>query len=280
MTILRNRVKSSHASSYTTALPAELVSGYPSSCIGPAPTLINNDDLYDEEPRLKVRQQIWKYPEDEEALWVEKATGRQFSGAAACCESAGRYTSVSGPIDPISGVLVATYGTVREVAGGIADYPIYIYRTAKASRDVESCSPSYLKPSTSTKGLGRIVTASLSAPRDITLALTEVFHNAPKIYGDEELRQRPAVVGLRSGIMAAGKGLVTGLYDGLSGFLMQPIKGAKEAGASGFAKGVGKGIGGLNLVDSFQGACGVPGYALEGIHVELRKSINKYLLKR
>jgi hypothetical protein len=153
--------------------------------------------------------------------------------------------SVSEPIDPISGVLVATYGTVREVTGGIADYPVYVYRTTKASRGAEGRSPDYVDASTSTKGLGRIVVASLSAPRDLTLALTKGFHNAPKIYGDEELRQPPVIVGLKSGMMAAGNGLVTGLYDGLSGFVMQPVTGAKETGVSGFAKGMGKGIGGL-----------------------------------
>ncbi|PQE09687.1 Glycosyltransferase family 28 domain-containing protein [Rutstroemia sp. NJR-2017a BBW] len=183
-----------------------------------------------------------------------------------------KVSSVSEPIDPISGVLVATFGTVKEVTGGITDYPIYAYHTAKASRGVEGSSAGYPDPSTPTKGLGRIVVASLSAPRDLTLALTKGFHNAPKIYGDEELRQPPVVVGLKSGMMAAGKGLATGLYDGLSGFVMQPVKGAKEIGLSGFAKGMGKGIGGLICKPC-------AGYALEGIHVELKKSIDRYMLK-
>jgi hypothetical protein len=48
-------------------------------------------------------------------------------------------------------------------------------------------------------------------------------------------------------LKAAGKGLGLGFYDGISGLVTQPIKGAKEGGGAGFIKGVGKGLGGVVL---------------------------------
>lgn len=41
--------------------------------------------------------------------------------------------------------------------------------------------------------------------------------------------------------------LTHGLYDGVTGIITQPMKGAKDTGAPGFLKGVGKGIGGVVL---------------------------------
>ena len=37
------------------------------------------------------------------------------------------------------------------------------------------------------------------------------------------------------------------MYDGISGLVTQPMRGAKKEGVSGFFKGVGKGIGGIAL---------------------------------
>ena len=40
---------------------------------------------------------------------------------------------------------------------------------------------------------------------DFTLGLARGFHNAPKLYGDESVRQADKVTGLQSGLKAAGK---------------------------------------------------------------------------
>jgi hypothetical protein len=118
------------------------------------------------------------------------------------------------------------------------------------------------------------------------MALTQGFRNAPKIYGDKTVRPTPTITGFTSGVSTAGQELVTGLYDGLSGFVMEPIEGAKESGPSGFAKGVGKGIGGVVLkpcagmyllllikktANFKKGACGMAAYAWQGVHVEINK---------
>lgn len=66
------------------------------------------------------------------------------------------------------------------------------------------------------------------------------------------------------------KGFGYGLYDSVSGFVMQPVRGAQTGGTAGFAKGVGKGLGGL-VFKPAAGACGLPGYAFKGIFEEVRK---------
>ena len=96
-----------------------------------------------------------------------------------------------------------------------------------------------------TKGIGSIITASLKTPVVITDGLTRGFHNAPRLYGDDTVREEPKVKGWRSGFVAAGKELTYGMYDGLTGFVTQPINGAKKEGGVGLLKGMGKGIGGL-----------------------------------
>ncbi len=55
------------------------------------------------------------------------------------------------------------------------------------------------------KGIGRIVGAGLKSPMDFTLSLARGFHNAPKLYGDESVRQPDKITGIHSGLKAAGK---------------------------------------------------------------------------
>lgn len=55
------------------------------------------------------------------------------------------------------------------------------------------------------KGIGRIVGTGLKSPMDFTLSLARGFHNAPKLYGDESVRQADKVTGFHSGLKVAGK---------------------------------------------------------------------------
>lgn len=55
------------------------------------------------------------------------------------------------------------------------------------------------------KGVGRIVGAGLKSPMDFTLGLARGFHNAPKLYGDQSVRQADKVTDFQSGLKAAGK---------------------------------------------------------------------------
>jgi hypothetical protein len=122
----------------------------------------------------------------------------------------------------------------------------------------------------STKGVGRIMGAGLKTPVTFTNGLARGFHNVPTLYGDETVRPEPKINGIKSGLVAAGKGFGYGLYDGLTGLVTQPYNGAKKEGAVGFLKGFGKGLGGVVFKPS-AGACGVPGYAFMGVYKSLMK---------
>lgn len=59
----------------------------------------------------------------------------------------------------------------------------------------------------------------------------------------EALNKRPA--NAREGFARGGKGLVMGVFDGVTGIVRKPMEGAKQEGVSGFFKGVGKGLVGV-----------------------------------
>jgi len=106
---------------------------------------------------------------------------------------------------------------------------------------------------------------------DITHNVARGFHNLPKMYGDETVRPLEKVTDVQSGLQAAGKGLGYGLWDGLSGLVTQPMKGAQEGGWMGGLAGFGKGVGGA-VFKPAAGAFGIPGYAFKGIYEEVQKT--------
>ena len=55
------------------------------------------------------------------------------------------------------------------------------------------------------KGVHRIVGAGFKSPMDFSLNVARGFHNAPKLYGDETVRQNEKITDLQSGLKAAGK---------------------------------------------------------------------------
>ncbi|KAK2751038.1 hypothetical protein FQN57_000113 [Myotisia sp. PD_48] len=127
----------------------------------------------------------------------------------------------------------------------------------------------------------RLVNIGLAAPMYFTLGISKGFHNAPKLYGDKTVREVEKVTGFHSGLKAAGKELGYGFYDGISGLVTQPVEGAKEHGAAGVIKGIGRGIGGLVLKPG-AGVFAVAGYTLNGVYKEVRKhfssSVECYIL--
>lgn len=77
------------------------------------------------------------------------------------------------------------------------------------------------------------------------MGISQGFHNAPKLWGDETVRDAEAVTGVSSGFKVGAKVFGQGLYDGVTGLVTQPVKGAKEGGVGGFVGGFFKGIGGV-----------------------------------
>ena len=105
---------------------------------------------------------------------------------------------------------------------------------------------------------------------DLALAIAQGFHNAPRLYGDNTVRRPTRISGYRSGLRAAGEEFAFGVYDGVTGLVLQPYHGAKDGGAFGFVQGVGKGIGGFVLKD-LAAIFGPIGYTMKGVHKELIK---------
>jgi hypothetical protein len=105
---------------------------------------------------------------------------------------------------------------------------------------------------------------------EISLAIAQGFHNAPRLYGDDTVRRPTRINGFHSGLKAAGEEFIYGIYDGWTGVVLQPYRGAKRGGPVGFVKGVGKGVGGFVLKD-LAALFGPFGYTLKGIHKELQK---------
>ncbi|KAF1939015.1 UDP-Glycosyltransferase/glycogen phosphorylase [Clathrospora elynae] len=123
------------------------------------------------------------------------------------------------------------------------------------------------------KGLARMIGAGFKSPMDFSLNVAKGFHNVPKLYG-AEVRQVDKVTDLQSGIRTAAKEFGFGLYDGITGIVTDPYKGAKKEGGIGFVKGVGRGIMSVPF-RVMGGAWSVPGYAMKGLYQEMVKSKGK-----
>ncbi|KAI0626095.1 Glycosyltransferase family 1 protein [Pyrenophora tritici-repentis] len=123
------------------------------------------------------------------------------------------------------------------------------------------------------KGLARIVGAGFKSPMDFSLNIAKGFHNVPKLYG-AEVRQVDKVTDFQSGIRTAAKQFGFGLYDGITGIVTDPYKGAKKEGGIGFVKGVGRGIMSVPF-RVMGGAWSVPGYAMKGLYQEMVKNKGK-----
>jgi hypothetical protein len=128
--------------------------------------------------------------------------------------------------------------------------------TSALSSSLNAASATALEP---TKGIGHIITTGLKTSLTFTNGLALGFHNVPALYNDSTIHPSPIISGVKSGLMATGKGFGYGLYNG-----------TRKEGAVGFLKGVGKGIGGV-VCKTSAGACGVPGYAFIGVYKEVLK---------
>ncbi len=161
----------------------------------------------------------------------------------------------------------------------VADFPRDL---TSATVTVDSVTGAY-------QSVGRIVTTGLQSPLHFCMGLARGFHNAPLLYGDDTVRPLPGrvasassassapsspppVTNLGSGIRAASTAFGLGLYDGITGLVTQPLRGAaKDAGSSGrgLVAGFAKGIGGVVLKPT-AGAWAVPAYVMQGMQAELR----------
>jgi len=119
-------------------------------------------------------------------------------------------------------------------------------------------------------GLARSGEALYHGPLNLTLALAQGFHNAPRLYGDDTVRPPPRIDDLRSGFHAGRDEFLHGIYDGFTGLYKLPAKGAKENGILGFLEGFGMGIGGL-VLKNIAGGFGLLAFPAMGIRKRLQQ---------
>ncbi|TGJ85288.1 hypothetical protein E0Z10_g3520 [Xylaria hypoxylon] len=131
------------------------------------------------------------------------------------------------------------------------------------------------------KSINNIIGTGVKSPMNFCMGLARGFRNAPSLYNDDTIRPTEKVTGFSSGLKVAGKEFGLGLYDGITGLVTQPLKGAEKEGGAGLLKGFGKGIGGL-IFKSGAAVWSVPAYTMAGIHAEIRtmfaQSAHKYIV--
>ncbi|PTB37786.1 uncharacterized protein TrAFT101_005335 [Trichoderma asperellum] len=125
-----------------------------------------------------------------------------------------------------------------------------------------------------TRNVGRIVSTGVKSPMNFCLGLAKGFRNIPRLYNDDTVRSIEKVTDFNSGVRVAGKEFGFGLYDGISGLITLPMRGAQKEGAAGLIKGVGKGIGGL-IAKPAAGFWGLPAYVMQGAYAELNKFLSR-----
>lgn len=120
------------------------------------------------------------------------------------------------------------------------------------------------------KGIGRFTKALVQSPMELSVSFTRGFHNAPKLWGDDTVRPQERVSDFKTGMNALGREFAFGWYDGVTGLVTQPWKGAQKDGASGFVKGMGKGLAGF-IAKPGAAVIGILGHSMKGVHKELQK---------
>ncbi|KAH8889273.1 UDP-Glycosyltransferase/glycogen phosphorylase [Thozetella sp. PMI_491] len=128
------------------------------------------------------------------------------------------------------------------------------------------------------RGAVKSASALAKAPVDLSIALAQGFHNAPRLYGDDTVRRPLRVTGIRSGLRAARHEFAYGIYDGCTGLVRLPARGARDGGVRGLVTGIGMGLTGFVLKD-ISAIVGPVGYSLKGIakQVERHRQPTRYI---
>ncbi|KAF2036520.1 putative glucosyl/glucuronosyl transferase [Setomelanomma holmii] len=219
------------------------------------------------------------------------------------------YYTDEGPVDPISGPFTVACRAFSNMAIGLADIPSETWKAVQmpfgpsgqqsqktvlttesnaeppyaGEKSIPQDSPARSQTSLSkdqdmmrrtgpysSKGVGRFAKALVQSPMELSVSITKGFHNMPKLWGDDTVRPQERVSDFKSGVQAVGKEFGYGWYDGVTGLVIQPWRGAQKEGVSGFFKGIGKGMGGF--VAKPGAAClGILGHSMKGVHKEVQK---------
>ncbi|CAK7268916.1 hypothetical protein SEPCBS57363_003336 [Sporothrix epigloea] len=187
-----------------------------------------------------------------------------------------RIRSDDEPWEPVSGGGQALLGDLTSIAMAVADIPRELFaKKEAASATTETATSTVTVDNTMLAGqsVARIVSTGLQSPLHFCMGVARGFHNAPLLYNDE-VRATPTVSGLGGGMRAATKAFGHGLYDGVTGLVTQPLKGAENGGGRGLVAGFAKGIGGVVLKPA-AGAWAVPAYTMQGVQAEVDRLMKK-----
>ncbi|KAI0105960.1 glycosyltransferase family 1 protein [Daldinia grandis] len=131
------------------------------------------------------------------------------------------------------------------------------------------------------KSINNIVATGMKSPMNFCLGAARGFRNAPTLYNDDTVRPAGKVTSFASGLKVAGKEFGFGIFDGITGLVTQPIRGAEKDGGIGLLKGFGKGIGGFMLKPA-AALWSIPAYTMQGVHAEIRsmfaQNAQKYIV--
>ncbi|KAF9026710.1 glycosyltransferase family 1 protein [Hymenopellis radicata] len=156
------------------------------------------------------------------AWWSEKYSLRLSSFAATTLAEAGQinmadlklcatrtYDTHTEATNPVSGASGALFWTLTHYSAAVAEI---LYSPMS--------------------GLSRTAAIIPDGVVKVFNGVYEGFHNAPSLYGSE-VRKSKKITGTTSGFKEGGKAFYYGLYDGITGLVTEPLRGAKENGAVG-----------------------------------------------
>ena len=145
-------------------------------------------------------------------------------------------------------------GLIRGLGDGVSDFVTEPIRGLQKS--LEELDPTFVIDGVA-RGTGSLARRTIGGVADSASLLTQTLSkNMAVLSLDRKYAQRrdrailnQSFVGatptLMDGIGSGSAKLLKGVYDGVSGVVRAPIRGAEKYGAEGFAKGVGKGLLGL-----------------------------------
>ncbi|KAK6220688.1 hypothetical protein LQW54_001879 [Pestalotiopsis sp. IQ-011] len=209
---------------------------------------------------------------DQVARWVLNTRGKRtrMSDAAVAVLIAQKKINIDElkPWDPLSGGASSTLGTMMDFTvalGGVFIDPFKCLQRVKAEANGASAGRAALKEVGI--GFGSMAGALTKGTLVNTpLALAEGLRNVPRMYGEEV---HGKVKDWQSGGKVAAKNFGSGFYHGITRFITQPYKGAKEEGALGFLKGAGKGSIGLSAKPG-SAMFGLMAYPAQGIYRSIK----------
>lgn len=194
-----------------------------------------------------------------------------------------RWYVEEGAPGPLSGAVASVADTAANCVGDIQDCKRSISHSRRTRAQTEQDEKaSLVKPQSTGSAIAQLsrelAVEGVTAPVNFFYQVANGFHNAPStMFHDRTVRVRdPPITGFKSGLQVAGKEVIFGIFDGVTGLATQPVSGYKDGKArkGGPAWGAAKGVGrGLTGVVSRAGAIGfgVPGYTMKGIEMQFRK---------